>query len=110
LKKSQFAKDLEGGKTNFQITNISKEDTVDLQYAFRKTIASGKITYQNYDIKIPENLTIDCSGAEFDFSKFDETKIAQNITFDQITKDVHLVNTQISDLLLYGDKTSKVFY
>lgn len=109
--KSEFVTALEGGKSNFEITNLSPEATAKLQYEFAQAQAVGKFTYHGYEIGLPENFKIKCASNSFDFAKFKKTAILKNVTRADAPSDCHQINSQLFDYLLCDKSISeKGFY
>ena len=98
--KSDFVRDLESGKTNFSVSNCS--DNAEFKKLLEQAQAFGSFVYNGYKIPLTDNLKIKPATKNFDFSKFDPTKITllENQPINQVAAECKIINTQIFDFLL----------
>lgn len=106
--KSQFVCDLEVGKINFEILNISKEDQVKLRYELEQAKAMRFLEYHGYEIPINPNLKFKFPAKVFDFSRFEECFLEKSVTYDRITapSQYQIINTFLFDILLQDKKVA----
>ena len=98
--KSSFVRDLERGVTNFSISNCS--NITEFKKFLEQAQAFGCFVYNGYKIPLNDDFKIAPTAKNFDFNKFDPTKIAliRNKTIDEVALECEIINTQIFDFLL----------
>ncbi len=101
--KSEFVRDLESGRSNFEILNLSVEDSQKLMTEFDRARAVGRFNYHGFEIAVPENIKLSCSEAAFDFAKFnDEPRpfLSETAPAESVLK----INSSYFDYLIAGQR------
>lgn len=110
--KSDFCRDLESGKSDFRILNISNSGKQALQKELLEAQAVGFFNYYGYEIPLSDNLKIDFAVKNYDFSQFNSVSnsgfkiCAKNdVQYSaELPQNIHLVNDRLFDSLIKRNK------